>query len=64
MICPLKIINPKENQNMQCIEQNCAWFIDVVIKDTHIRQCAIKTIAWSSVEKFTETISKGGEKNG
>ena len=44
MICPLKIINPKENQNMQCIEQNCAWFIES-IRGIMVHQCAIKTIA-------------------
>lgn len=26
MICPLKFSNPKQNDNMNCITEKCAWW--------------------------------------
>lgn len=57
MICPIKMINPKENQNMGCLEKDCAWFIESV-DGIGINKCALKVLAqwqiriyWDSNEK-------------
>jgi len=37
-ICPLLLVNPREQQEYDCIEEACAWYVE------ECKQCAIVLI--------------------